>query len=423
MANNFTSNTVEQLARVFTEEYESSIVLTKTVDNQLLTPRLTPRSGGEVSVKRPTDYVAIETADGDLTAETESDIIVGKATGTVQNYITTWAKWTNVEEALEMDQLDQLIRPMARRCVTQLESNLGSYMINNAGLHYGTPGTVVDAWSDVAGAGALLQSLGIPADDKHYYIMNPFTTTNLASDQGGLSSGSNNLVDTAWTKAQISDRFGGMDALTSNALSSYTSGDLTDRVGTLNGAPVATYVAHKDTMIQSLAVTAFGAGTDTILAGEIVQITGRNRINLSTKDTVLDATGAQILWAGVVTADVTLSSGAGTLLVAGPAIWEANGGFNTVDSAIGASDTITVLGAADTIYQPNLFYHAKAFGIGFVKLPKLYAQDTTVTSESGFTMRVTRYSDGTKNEQRVRFDMLPAFITFNPFFAGQGFGV
>lgn len=423
MANNFTSNTTKQIAEIISEQYESTVVLAKSVDNQVLTPLLTPKSGGEISVRRPTDYVEISTPDGDLTSETESDIIVGSSNATVQNYITTWTTWKNVEQALDMDKMDELLQPMTTRIVTSLEKRLGSFMINNAGLHYGTPGTAVSAWSDVAGAGALMDTLGVPNDGRWNYCMNPFATTALADAQGGLASGSNNLVDTAWQRAQITDRFGGLSAMTSNALSSYTAGDLTDRAGIVSAPPTPTYEAHKDTMIQSIAVSGFGAGTDTILAGEIVQITGRNHINLSTKGNVTGADGNQILWSGVVTADVTLAGGAGTLLVAGPAIFEAGGAYNTVDSAVTTSDVITVLGAAGAVNQPNMFYHEQAFGVGFVELDKLYATDTVVSVENGFSLRVTRYSDGTANQQRMRVDMLPAFICFNPFFAGQGFGV
>jgi hypothetical protein len=70
-----------------------------------------------------------------------------------------------------------------------------------------------------------------------------------------------------------------------------------------------------------------------------------------------------------------------------------------------------------------MFYHKQAFGLGTVKLPKLYEGDTIATTEDGMSIRVTKYSDGDANKQKIRFDLLPAYATFNPFFAGQGFGV
>jgi len=422
MANNLNSNVTRQVARVFLDAFEGSRVLSKTVDTQLLTNKFGPSSGSTVDFKRPHDYNSIRTSGGDISSSTKSDIIAGKATGTVQDYFTVATEWGNVEEALELDQLDQILAPMARRIVTDMELDLGRYMYKNCNLKYGAPGTVVDAWSDVAGAAALMDSVGVPMEGERYYVMNPFTATNLASAQNGLNA-ADSLVRTAWEKSQISSNFGGLRALTSNALAAYTSGTTSDRVGALAANPDVTYVTHKDTMIQSLSVNGFSNNL-TIKAGEIITIAGRNRLNISTRETVVDSSGAAIIWSGVVTADVTLSgTGTGTLLVAGPAIYEANGQYNTVDSAPVSGDVVTVLGSASTLYQPNLFFHKQAFGLGTVKLPKLYSTDTIATTSDGMSIRVSKYADGDANTQKIRFDLLPAYATFNPFFAGQGFGV
>lgn len=422
MANNLSSNVTRKVARVFLDAFESNRVLTKTVDTQLLSGKFTPASGSNVDFKRPHDYNSIRTAGGDISASTKSDIISGKATGTVQNYFTVATSWGNVEEALELDQLEQILAPMARRIVTDLETDLGSYLIKNSNLHYGTVGTVVDAWSDVAGAAALMDSIGVPTDGDRYYVMNPFTTAGLASAQNGLNA-ADGLVRTAWEKAQISSNFAGLSALTSNGLADYTSGTATDRAGTLSGAPNVTYVTAKDTMTQVLPVTAFTASA-TVKAGEIIQVTGRNRLNLSSRGAILDGTASNILFAGTVTQDVTLDgSGAGNLTIAGAGINETNGQYNTTDTALQSGDVVTLLGAGSTLYQPNLFYHKQAFGLGTVKLPKLYSTDTIATTSDGMSIRVSKYSDGDANTQKIRFDLLPAYATFNPFFAGQGFGV
>jgi len=422
-SNNLDSNITRKVARIFLEKFEASRVLTKTVDTQLLAGEFDAQSGDNVDFKRPHDYKTDRTTNGDISAVDKSDIVSGKATGTVQEYFTTHMDWNSKSESLELDQLEDIIAPAATRLVTDLELDFGAYMYKNCNLHYGAPGTVVDAWGDVAGPGALMDSMGIPNDNERYYVMNPFTTANLANTQSGLSSGDNGLVNTAWQNAQISNKFGNLKAMTSNALSSYTSGSLADRAGTVNGAPTATYVAHKDTMIQSITVAGFGAGADTISAGEIVTVADTNRIGLSTRSAFTDATGSQIVWSGVVTTDVTLAGGAGTLLVAGPAIFEANGQYNTATSAIANGAVITVLGSADTVYQPNMFYHKQAFGIGVVPQSKLYSTDTIATTEDGMQIRISKYADGDANKQKIRFDLLPAYATFDPFKAGQGFGV
>lgn len=423
MANNLTSNFSRKLMERFLKGFESSRVLSKSVNTQLYAGKFTDSAGANIDIKRAHDYNAIETATGDISSSTKSDILSGKATATVQNYITVATEWSNLEEATELNQLDEILAPMARRAVTTLELNLGAYMQRNSGLKYGTPGTAIDAWSDVGGAQAFMDSIGVPQDKDWNYVMNPFTQLALADAQNGLSSGKLDLVTTAWQKAQISNRFAGMNVMKSNALKTRTSSDASDRAGTLTATPTSTYVSVKDTMQQTLAVTAFSANA-VVKAGDIVQITGRNRLNLDTKEVALDAAGAAILWTATVTADVTLgASGEGNLVVTGPAIIEADGQYNTVDTALTSGDVITILGTASAVYQPALFFHPDAFAIATVKLPKLFSTDTVATTSDGFSLRVSKYSDGDANTQKVRFDLLPAFGTMDPFKAGQGYGV
>jgi len=422
------NNTTVPLAESFLKGFECKRVLTKTVETQLLSGIFNPKSGTTADFRRPVDHKSDRTSDGNISAVDRSDIVVGKATGTVQDYFTVHMDWDEVDEALKMDKLDELVgMPAAERIVTDLELDFGAFMYKNCNLHYGTPGTAVDAWSDVAGADALMTSVGVPGNGERCYVMNPYVKTNLANVQLGLSSGKDSLVNTAFEQSQIANSFGNMKAMESSALASFTSGTLSagaNRAGTLSAAPDVTYGTAKDTMTQTLAVTGFGAGSDTIKAGEIVQITGRNRIGLATRSAFTNATGGQVLYSGVVTADVTLAGGAGNLVVSGAGIFEANGQYNTTDTAIASGDVVTIIHpAASTVYQPNMFYHKQAFGVGSVPLKKLYATDTLATTKDGIQIRVCKYSDGDANKQKVRFDILPAYVCFNPFFAGHGYGV
>ena len=422
MPNNLGSNVTRKVARVFLDAFENSRVITKTVDTQLLADKFNPSSGSTVDFKRPHDYKTIRTSGGDISASTKSEIIAGKATGTVQNYFTAATEWGNVEEALQLDQLEDILAPMARRIVTDLELDFASFMLKNSSLRYGTHGTAVDAWSDVAGAGAFMDAMGIDPSTDRYYLMNPFTTATLASAQSGLNS-VDSLIRTAWENAQISTNFGGLRALSATTLASFTSSTGADRAGTLTAAPDATYVTAKDTMTQSLAVTAFQANM-VVKAGELVTIANVNRLNCSTRQAMVSATGGNVAWTGVVTADVTLgASGEGTLVVAGPAIYEATGQYNTVTAAPANGAVITILSSSATLYQPNLFYAKQAFGMGSVKLPKLYSTDTVATTSDGMSIRISKYSSGDANKQQIRFDLLPAYACFNPLMSGHGFGV
>ena len=120
-----------------------------------------------------------------------------------------------------------------------------------------------------------------------------------------------------------------------------------------------------------------------------------------------------------------MTSGAGTFIVSGPAIFESGSGtgsYNTVETAIADNDVITILGADSTTYQPNLFWHTQAFSIGSVDIKKLFSTDTLGQTEDGMKLRVSKFSDGVTNVQKIRIDLRPAFAALNPFFAGQGWG-
>ena len=357
--------------------------------------------------------------------ETTSDIIAGKATATVQDYFTTATEWGNVEEALELDQLDQIIDPMATRIVTDMETDFADYMMKNASQAQGTVGTGVATWEHVAKAGALMSSAGVPMDSPWYYVFNPYTQVKLASEQKGLA-GNDTLIQTAWQRAQVSSPMAGLQALTGVTLSSFTTGAEADRAGTLNGAPTQTYVSVKDTMQQTLAVTGLGAGATEVKAGDVIEITGTEMLNKSTRKPALDELGAAIPFRAVVAADATLTAGAGNIVISGPFINETNGQYNTAQitggGPLAGTEVITLLGAADKLLQPNLFYHKQAFSLASVRLPKLYSTDTTVVTKDGFSIRCSKYADGDANQQKVRFDLLPAYATLNPFFAGHGWG-
>lgn len=422
MANNFASNFTRQLARIFLDEFESARSLSKMVNTQLLQGRFSPKSGTQVDFKRPTDTKTFRTDDGDISGQTAPGLITGKATGTVQQYFTAFVEFAAVDEALKMDQLDQLLRPYATRVVTDLETDFAQFMIENAGLSIGDPDTSVTTWQHVADAGALMTSIGVPKDEQWHYVMNPFTMAKIADTVRSLGAGgvAGAPIMTALEKAILIDNFAGMRVSSADTLFSFTSGANADRAGAFAAAPDATYVTAKDSMTQSWSLNAF-SNDGVIKAGEILEVTGKFFINQATKKPFLDAAGNQLKFRAVVTADVTLNgSGAGTVVVAGPGIFESDGSYNTVNAALEAADVVTILNSTATQYQPNLFFHQNAFAIGSVPQTKLFSTDTMAETEDGLQIRVSRFADGLSNVQFVRFDLLPAYAVLNPFFAGQG---
>jgi len=421
MANNFDSNFSRKLAKSFLKKFESDRVLSKNVNTQLLDGKFNPDSGENYDFKRPTDYVSVRTANGDVSGETASSITTGKATGTVQPYFTAFVDFDEADEAIKMGGLDQLLAPLATRIKTDFEVDFAAFMMKNTNLLSGTVGTAISTWDHVAGAAAIMQASGVPSDGDWCMTVNPFTQRALAGIQRSLGA-VDPLVSEAHRKAIISENFAGIKVMTATTLASYTTGIGADRAGTLSAAPTPTYLAAKDSMQQSLAVTAFQANL-VVSAGETITVTGANRLNLSTRQQIVDETGAAILFSGTVTETVTLSgAGAGTLVVSGAGIFEAGGAYNTVEAALANGAVVTLGGAAATLIQPNLFWHKEAFSVGSVPIKKLHSTDTIATTEDGLQFRVSKGVGFLENQQKVRFDFRPAYAVLNPFFAGQAFG-
>lgn len=420
MANAFNNFTLK-IAKGVLESFESNRTISKNVNTQLLTGKFNEDSGDQVDFKRPTDFVSVRTADGDVSGETKSDIITGRASGYVQPYFTAFVDYDEADEAIKMGNIQTLLDPMGRRLSTDMEVDFAAFAMKNTALLYGTPGQPIATWDDVAGAGAIMEASGIPSGDWKYMV-NPFAQRKLAGVQRGLGA-VDPLVSKAHRDAIISDNFAGMKVMTANTLATYQNSAVADRAGTLTGTPDGTYLTARNTMTQTLAVTAMGANA-VVAAGETIQVTGRYRLNLATRQVILDETGSQILWTATVTETVTLgASGEGNLVCTGPALFEAAGQYNTAASALASGDVVTRLGAASAIIQPNLFFQKDAFSIGSVPMKRLHATDTFAKTEDGLQLRVTRFSDGLANTNKVRVDLRCAYAVLNPFMAGQGFGV
>lgn len=403
------------------DRFEANRMMSKNVDSQTYSGQFNPNTGDKIDIKRPTDYVTKRTSNGDISSTTADSIITGKATATVQDYITVEVDYDEADEALKMGtDSERFFDDIANRIVIDLELDFAKFAMENLGLVQGTTGEGVDSWAEVAQAGALMQSTGVPMNKRWNYFLNPYSQVSLATEQRSL--GVNPEVATATQQALVNKNFAGFDVYTATTLQDYLTGTGADRAGTVASNPDVTYLTAKDTMTQQIAVTGFEPNL-VVKAGETISISGRNRLNLATRRNVVDASGNQITFRGVVTSEVTLDgAGAGTLVITGPAIYEVGGAYNTVDSAVVAGDVVTLGGAADTVVAPNLFWHPDALTIAYVDIKKLQSTDTIYRSKDGIVMRCSKDSDVRANKQIVRFDLRPAYGVTNPFMGGQGFG-
>lgn len=424
MANNLNSNVSQITLKKFAEGFKSTNVLLNAVDRQVIQGELNPNTGDTVFLKRPMQYQAIRTPTGDLTSASPSALISGKIPASISNYCTVWINYDQIEQALKLNQWEEILRPAYERMNTEIELELGNYILKNGSLQLGTLGTGITKWSDVAQTGSLLSDLGLNTGRK-YAVMDPWAAQALADKQGALQSGNVELIRSAWEDAQIATNFGGVRAIMSNALPTRTAGSAAGAASvTVKTTPTLTYSTVKDTMQMTVTLTGASLATKDLKAGDQVQFNATSWINQQTKQT-LYRNGSKVPFTATVVADATAVGNDITVTLSVAAVFDAsNPQFNVVDRAIVATDAVTILGAASTQYRPSIFMHEKAVAMGTVELPKLQGWDSSVMTSAGtgLTMRATMSSNPTTNVQAMRIDLLPAFATLIPQGFGQFFG-
>jgi len=411
MPNLVNGNVSQIVLKKFVPGFKSTNVLCNAVDRQLIQGELNPNTGETVFLKRPHQYKAFRSATGDLTSTTTSNLISGKIEARISNYCTVWIEYSQLEQAIKLNQWEEILAPAYERMNTELELELANYILKNGGLSLGTLGTAITKWSDVAQVGSLLSDIGLNTGKK-YAIMDPWAAQALADKQGALQSGNVELIRSAWEDAQIAGNFAGVRALMSNALANRTSGSACGTASvTVKTTPTLTYDAVKDTMQMTVVLTGASLAAKNVAVGDQVQFNASFWLNQQTKQ-VLFRNGSAVPFTGTVTAAASAVSNDITVVLSGAGIVDAtNPQYNTISKAITAGDSVTILGAASTVYKPNIFFHESAVAMGTVVLPKLHGWDSSVfvDPDTGLSMRATMSSNPTTNVQAIRIDLLPAF--------------
>lgn len=422
MANNLSSNVSQIVLKKFAPMFMSDCVLLNTVDRQLIQGEINPNTGDTVWIKRPHQYTTLRTPGGDISASAKNNLISGKVAAKITNYATVAVEWTSLEQAIQLNQLDEILKPVSEQLVTALELELGRFIQANGALSLGDFNTPITKWGDVAQTGSMLKDIGVTGTN--YAVMNPWAAQNLADRQSSIGT-VDNLVRTAWEDAQIASNFGGVRAIMSNALPARTTGSLAGVTGiTVSATPTVDYLSTKDTYQMTIVLAGVTNGA-TLKAGDQLEFATSYWLNQQNKQTLSNNAGP-IKFTATVVNDVTSTGTTMSVVVSGAAIIDAtNPQYNTVSAPITSGMAVTVKGQASTSARPGLFYNEKAIAMGTVELPKLHSIDSAVMSanKAGLSIRVHKYANGDSNKQYMRFDILPAFAILNPMMAGQFYGV
>ncbi len=302
------------------------------------------------------------------------------------------------EKLLELtDFRERILRPQMRMLASVVEADLLNKAVLLVPNLVGTAGSVPTTMKTYAQARAKLeQYLAPPSDRSMIYSSN--ANTELVDASKALFH-ANSQSERMFIRGSLGEAQGA-DFYEHQSIPSVTNGS---QVASLlvNGVPTQG--------ATSMAIDG-GTGSNTVKKGSVFTIAGVYRIH------PLTGTASTDLQQFVVTADLTLSSGAGTLSFY-PAL-DSSAPNKTVSALPADNAALTFVGSASTAYAQNLMFQKDAFTAAFAPLPVLAScEGYTARLPNGISVRVMTFGDGNNDYERTRIDVLYGFAGVRPLHA------
>lgn len=359
--------------------------------------------GDTISIRRPTDFTVRDGATAAI-----QDVVEGKTSITVNKQKGVDFKFTSKQLTLEIGELaERVIRPAMIQLANQVDSDVHA-LSTSVPNWVGTPGQVVNSYTDFAKAPENMDERGVPMEGRSAFL-SPQDHWGLLGSQTALYM--QDVAKGAYRKGSLG-MIGGIDTFMSQNVNTFTTGS---RVGTILvdlsiTTSTVTYDSVKDTMTQTIHIDGLTNATDTVAAGDVFTIAGVYDVNPVTKARL------PFLKQFVVTADATAAANETDLTIYPAMIW--TGAFKNVD-VVGVTDlnnqAVTFVGTASTAYRQNLVFHKNAFALVMVPMVKpAGAPDVTRESYQGVSARLIPYYDGTNDVSNYRLDILYGLKAVDP---------
>jgi hypothetical protein len=358
--------------------------------------------GDTITIRKPNQFTVRTGATASI-----QDVVEGKETFTVGTQVGVDFKFTSQQLTLNISDLaERVMKPALVQVANKIDSDVMS-LYSDVYNWVGTPGTTLTSFAGFAKATERMDLCAVPTDMR-VSVLSPTDHWGLAGSQTAL------YMQAMATKAYRSGEIGkiaDVDTYVSQNVPVHTTGTRDNTTPVVNGPNQnVTYASTLNTEQvpgTSSLITSGNDSSATIKKGDIFTIDSVYAVNPVTK------VKQNYLQQFVVTADVTASAGAATLVIA-PAIIT-SGAFQTVDSVPADQAAITFLGTASTGYRQNLVFHKNAFGLVIVPMVKPPgAVDVARESYKGISVRVIPYYDGTNDVSNYRLDVLYGKKTIDP---------
>lgn len=363
--------------------------------------------GDTVYIDRPPRFRAVDGPD--ITGNVQ-DVVYGKTSIKLNIQKTVPFQFDSRGLTTEADVRRvgaEAMKAAASEIAETIETALTGLYKKVANFH-GTPGTAITSTKFVGEVGAAMTNLGVPKTGR-MALLTPGTKLELAEQMKTLYIDTKNKTALERTKLGPVHNF---DTYESASLQAHTPGTWNAMPGTalVNGAAqVSAYTAVKDTWVQNLNIDTL-TGSAVLRAGDVFTIAGVFEVNPGTHQ----STGR--LRNFVVTADATMSSGAGTIVISPPIIPVSSASLldkanATVDAAPADNAVIVTRSGSTTTssgpFKQNLFFHKNAFALVMKPLQKL--DSFTVWEQKnieGLSLTLSKGGDILKHSEVWRLDAL-----------------
>ena len=348
--------------------------------------------GATVTVKKPTDFTVRDGATASI-----QDVVEGSTSITVNKQKGVDFQFSSVELSLSIKELSQrVIKPAMIQLANQIDRDLMA-LYADVPNWVGTPGQVVNSFTDFAKAPERLDLLAVPQSERTSFL-SPTDFWGMVGNQQSL------YIQGAANSAYREGSLGNVAGIVTNMSQNVPTHTVGPFGGTplVNGASQATtYALTKDTGIQNLITDGWtAAAAARVVAGDVFTIAGVYDVNPVTK-----ATLPHLKQFVVVSNASSDGSGNATISIA-PAII-ASGAFQNVSAGPADNAALTFVGTASTGYAQNLVFHKNAFALAMVPMvAPPGAVDVARESYNGTSVRIIPYYDGTNDIAKWRCDVL-----------------
>lgn len=342
--------------------------------------------GATINIKRPPRYTYRAGRVAVPQATTETTVPLTLSQGGVD------LSFLSIEQTLSLQQMEQKLAAAVATVANEIDRQglqmayLSTYNATNVtgGAGGATPATSQAAVQIFTDANRRLDEMAAPRDGQRQMIAGPALNAALVQGLSGLFN-SQPKVSSQYGTGLVVDSFGMNFGMDQNVVTH------------TNGAATATNINGAGQTGSSITVVATAGGT--LTRGTVITLPGVFAVNPQSRQ----STG--VLAQFVVTADVLVGS---TSIPISPAI-VTSGPFQNVTASPTTGSPYVIMGAASTAYQQNILYHKDAFTLACVPLwrpPTNGVLDSATMTDSGLSVRVVKFYDGTNDNAITRLDVL-----------------